>query len=64
MRYIITCSPYFKNEKYLLQFSMTASNVNEIIEFCNNEGIYYKTIVSIIDYMKMNYYQLPLHEIN
>jgi hypothetical protein len=63
MKYIITCSPYPKNGSYITQFSMFAENKEHIINYCEKEGIYYKTIVSLKDCLKMNFYQKPLHEI-
>jgi hypothetical protein len=63
MKYIITCYPFPNGKNYLLQFSISADSKEEAINYCEERGIYYKTIVSLVDYAKMNYFQLPLHEI-
>jgi len=61
--FIITCSPFFNGKSYLTQFSMYSDNAQDIINYCEKKGIYYKTIVSQKDYNKMYKYQLPLHEL-
>lgn len=63
MTYIITCYPYFDGKGYLTQFTKEAEKKQEIIDFCNRNNIYYKTIINYFQYLTLSITQKGLHNL-